>query len=208
MAKRTTRRVMKIKGQETPTDRAARTAVRAIMDNPHYLQILSIIRSGVPNAKIAEWGVVRGVFDHNQKTVISYLQYFKKMQPKLCKPNAPNYDEDRVELDYLDRVFDGNLVVVDEETELLRLIALQKARLGIAFNNERNIGMLLHSNKREVEEMRNLLVDLAKFRGLIRTGTDVTINSYNETVKSDIQAIKQDEQQRSTIAMLAQELIS
>lgn len=199
--KRIKRRI-NVAGQESPAERQSRTAVRFIMDNRYYPMILKAIRDGTPNSKIAEFGIARGWFDVNQKTVVSYLQYFRKAQPGVCRPQ-PNGEN---EFGFSD-LFDGNSIIIDEETELLRLIKLQQARLGIAFRNEREIGMLMQSNRREVEELRNLLIDLAKLRGLIGNTLDVNVNGYNQTVREDLKGIQQDEAQRGVIAMLVQDLV-
>jgi hypothetical protein len=199
--KRIKRRIV-VAGQESPAERQSRTAVRFIMDNAYYNLILRAIRDGTPNTKIAEFGIARGWFDVNQKTVVSYLQYFRKAQPGICKPQANREDE----YGFSD-LFDGNSIIVDEETELLRLIKLQQARLGIAFRNERELGMLLQSNRREVEELRNLIIDLAKLRGVIGNTIDVNVNGYSASVKEDLKGIQQDEQSRGVIAMLVQDLV-
>lgn len=194
-----TKRSIKVAGQETPAERQARTAVRMITDNPHYPLILKAIRAGTPNSKIAEWGISRGYFDVNQKTAVGYLQYFRKTQPGMCRPQEdPN-------LSGYDHLIDGNGVVFDEETELLKLIALQKARIGMAFNNERQLNMLMTSNRREIEELRELLMSLAKLRGLGST-MDLNLHSYSDTVRDDLKGIKQDEGQRNTIATLVADL--
>lgn len=201
---KTTKRKVTIPGQETPAQRQMRTAVRVIQDSPHYNTVLRQIRAGTPNSKIAEWAISRGFFDMNQKTLVGYLQYFRKAQPGLCKPQAP---ADQT-LGGYDHLFDGNAVMVDEETELLRLIQLQKARLGIGFNNERNINMVLRDNRREVEELRNLLMDLAKLRGLVSSSMDVNVKGYGNSVAEDLKGIKQDEQQRAMISTLMTDLQS
>ncbi len=67
--------------------------------------------------------------------------------------------------------------------------------------------MIMQSNRREVEELRNLIVDLAKLRGHIKTGGNINI-SYGETVRDDLKAIQQDESQRNTIAMLVSDLVN
>lgn len=198
--KRLTRH-MKIAGKETPADRAARTATRYVMDNTAYPMILQAIRAGTPNSKIAEWAISRGYADVNQKTLVGYLQYFRKRQPGLCKPqegDLPGYDH----------IIDGNAIVLDEETELLKLIGLQKARLGIAFSNERQVDMLISSNRREVEELRELLMALARVRGLVGNRMDVNFTGYSENVKDDLKSIKQDEGQRNVIATLVADLAS
>lgn len=202
--KRIKRRI-NVAGQETPAERTTRTAVRFIMDNRYYELILKAIKDGTPNSKIAEHGIARGWFDVNQKTVVSYLQYFRKAQPGVCKPQ-PHRDMEGAPLGFGD-LFDGSASIIDEETELIRLIKLQQARLGIAFRNELQLNMLLQSNRREVEELRNLIVDLAKLRGLMGNSLEVNVNGYNQTVKEDLKGIQQDEQQRGVLAMLVQDLV-
>lgn len=189
------RRNVKVAGQETAAERQARTAVRFIMDNPYYPLILQAIRQGTPNSHIAEWAISRGFVDVNQKTFVGYLQYFRKKQPGLCKPqegDVPGYDH----------IFDGAGVTVHEETELLKLIALQKARVGLAFSNEREINMLISSNRREIEELRELLMALAKLRGLVGNTMDVNFHNYSDAVKDDLKGLRQEEGQRNVIASL------
>lgn len=200
-------RNIKVAGQETPAERQARTAVRYIMDNTYYRFILKAIQDGVPNAKIAETGIARGWFDQTQKTVVSYLQYFRRHQPGLCKPQSKGEDiMDNANLGY-DDLFDMNAQIIDEEVELVRLIRLQQARLGIAFRNERQINMLMSSNRREVSELRELIMELARLRGHVKSTMDVNVMGYSQNVKEELKGIQQDEQQRSVIATLVQDLV-
>lgn len=203
--KRKTRRIKTPKA-ETASERQQRTAVSFIMQNPFYQQILQAIRSGTPNSKIAEHFVITGVFEGiNQKTAVGYLQYFKRAQPALCRPMSVSEDE-TAPFDYMDRMFNPTFSIIDEETELIRLINLQKARLGMAFSNEREINVLIQSNRREVEELRNLLVDLAKLRGKLGSSMDVNLHGYGDNVKDDLKSIQHDENQRQTIATLVADL--
>lgn len=198
-------RQIRVAGQETSAERQARTAVRYIMDNRYYNFILKAIRDGVPNARIAETGIARGWFDQNQKTVVSYLQYFRKHQPGLCKPH-PHTDLENAPYGYSD-LFDANEAILDEETELVRLIKLQQARVGIAFRNERQLNMLLQSNRKEVSELRELIMELARLRGAVKSSVDVNVLGYTQSVKEDLKSIQQDEQQRAVIATLVQDLV-
>lgn len=196
-----------VPGAETPADKAQRTAVQQITQNPFYPAILAAIRQGVPNTKIAEHFIARGAFEVNQKTATGYLQYFRKAQPGLCKPQKPEGSEEPSNpISGYDHLFDGNSIIIHEETELLRLIALQKARIGMGFNNEREINVLMQSNRREVEELRNLLMDLAKLRGLWGNNVNVSFTGYSESVKDDLKGIQQDEGQRNVIATLVADL--
>lgn len=194
------KRHIKAAGRETPSERQARTAVAYVLGRSAYPLILNAIRSGTPNTKIAEWAITRGYVDVTQKTFVGYLQYFRKKQPGLCKPqegDLPGYDH----------LIDGNSVIFDEETELLKLIALQKARIGMAFQSEREINMLMQSNKKEIEELRELIMALAKLRGLVgNTNMNVNFQGYGESVRDDLKSIQQDEGQRNVIATLVTDL--
>lgn len=186
---------------ESAAERQTRTAVAYIMRNVHRESILTAIRNGASNAAIADWAINKQIVDVTHKTFVGYLQYFRRAQPAMCKPQE---DPNMVGYDHL---FNGNTQVVDPENELLKLIALQKARIGLGFNNERNINVLMQANRKEVEELRNLLMELAKLRGQISgAGVDVSILNYAPGVNEDLRSIKQDEQQRDTIAALVADL--
>ena len=202
--KKNKRRIKVSKQQETATERQMRTAVQVIMDNPHYPTILKWLRKGIPNSVIAEQAINRDMFDITQKTLVGYLQYFRRAQPGMCKPEQPS--DSQLQMAGYDHLFSGYDAITDEETELLRLIELQKARLGIGFNSERNINMLMQANRREVEELRNLLMDLAKLRGKTSNGFDVNVKNYNTEVVDDLKGISQDERTRQVIATLATDL--
>lgn len=198
------RRIKVSKTQETATERQMRTAVQVILDSPHSNTIIKWIRKGIPNSVIAEQAINRDMFDLTQKTLVGYLQYFRRAQPGMCKPQEPAAEDANIA--GYDHLFDANQAIVDEETELLRLIELQKARLGIGFTSERSINMLMQSNRREVEELRNLLMDLAKLRGKTSNGFDVNVNNYNPNVVDDLKGITQDERSRNVIATLVGDL--
>lgn len=190
------------KAQETAAERQSRVAVRFITNNPYYSVILKMLQAGHPNQQIADWGIKRNVFDVNHKTVIGYLQYFRKAHPDLCKPRPRDEEESD-----LDKLFEGHILIADEETELLRLIALQKARLGLGYMNEKRMNMLLRDNRKEVAELRELIMELARLRGIVKDTFTVNMN-YGDTVKQDLAAIKQDEQARSVIANLVSDFVS
>jgi hypothetical protein len=202
--KRNVRNIKTASTVETASERQTKSAISFIMRNPRYTMILNAIRQGTPLSKIAEWGVSNGIFDVNQKTAVGYLQYFRKAQPELCRPQAPQGAAATIA--GYDHLFEGMSIVIDEETELLKLIQLQKARIGIGFNNERNIAILMQANRREVEELRNLLMDLAKLRGLVGGSLDINVKNYNANVVDDLKGIKQDENQRGMIATLVSDL--
>jgi hypothetical protein len=174
------------------------------MNSPFYSIILAMIRQGTPNSTIAEHCITRGYMDVTQKTAISYLQYFRKTRAQLCRPLALDDASDESNIDTL---FDANAIALDEETELLRLIALQKARLGITYKNERNLGTLLSSGHKDVETLNNLLEALAKLRGKIGRSIDMNFHGYPEGVRDDLKGISHDEKQRDMLSTLVGGLV-
>lgn len=200
-------RGIQIPNRETPAERAQRSAVMQITQHPQYEHVLRAIRAGVPNSQIAEHFISKGIFEWNQKTAVGYLQYFRKAQPGLCKPQAPvGSDEPTNPLASYDHLFDGAMNIIDPETELVRAIALQKARIGMAFNTEREMNLLMVSTRKEMEELREALMDLAKLRGLWGGSMDINLHGYSETVKDDLKGIQHDEGQRNVIATLVADL--
>ena len=203
MSAKKRKRRLAVKGnKETPAQRQQRTAVKFVMNNPQYPLILRSIRDGSSNSRIAEFCIDRGFFDVNEKTAVSYLQYFKRAHPGLCKPQPP--EEGGVP--GYDYAINETRAIIDEEIELDKLIALQKARLGISFKNERNIGAVLDGTRKDVEELRNLLMDKAKLRGLVGNSVDVNLHGYSDTVKSNLRSVDQDEVKRGSLASLVSEL--
>lgn len=191
----------KIRSRLPATDqqRSTRTAVRFIMDNHHYNDILAAIRSGTPDSAIAEHFIARGIFDVNQKTAVGYLRHFRKAQQVLCTPREGR-------LAGYDHLFSGTGSVADPETELVRLIQLQKSRLGISFDNERSVNLLMAGGRREVQELRELIMELARLRGIVGKTMDINFTNYGEGVRADLKGIQQDEGQRDTIATMMAEL--
>ena len=202
------KRVLKLPGVETASERQARTAVSVITQSPFYSVILKMIRQGTPNTTIAAHCVTRGYLQVNQKTAVSYLQYFRAKNPSIC---APVVKDDITAEDNLDNLFDAAGIALDEETELLRLISVQKARLGINYKNERNLGALLDSGSKDVKELRELLEALARLRGKLSSGgasLDVNVHSgYQEAVRGDLQGLTQDENTRNMLSSMVGDLV-
>ncbi len=203
------RRRLRIHGQARPesaTERAAKIAVKYIQHSPYYSYILQMIREGTSNKDLAEWGIEHGWFDVNMKTVISYLQYFKRQSPTLIRPVTPEY-ETGSEIKGYDYLFDGNAAAMSIETELLKLIKLQKARHAIDFHSERSIGKLFNTSNKEVQVLAELMMHYAKLKGM--TGADMNVQvsgHYDENVRSDLQGIHHEERQRAVLTAVAAKL--
>ena len=211
--KRIKQRQAKFVGQkETAGDRAKRTAVKFIRDHSEFPMMLCALREGQPPKSIAEHLIDRGLVAINMKTMIGYLQYFRKANPVLCRPqaltpqlnNEGNYIEGS--LPGYDHLFDGHAAIVDEETEILRLIQLQKSRLGLGYQSERNMGLLMQHTVKDVQALGDLLEKLAKLRGKVGSRVDMNVHHYDERVKGDLKAIEQDENQREMLANMVAEL--
>lgn len=207
MARKIIRRQLAIKGQEKPesaSDRAARQAIKYIENHPQFRFILQSMQEGTTNADLAHYCCSRGLFDVNEKTAIAYFQYFRKHKPEAVRPVAPQAVNADSLMGY-DHLLSG-LNTVSAEDELIKLIKVQKARIAINFAGERTINLLMSSTNKEVIALKDMLMDLAKLRGL-GTNVNVSFGMYDENVRADLQELKHEEQQRSVLTSVVGELV-
>lgn len=206
------KRRLRIKGQpeaESASVRAAKQAVRYVESNRYLPVILTAIRSGTPNATIADFCIERGYFNVNYKTAISYLQYFRKAKPDLCKPpvGLQSLGPDGQPMWSYDGLFDGNAVILDTATELRKLIEVQKMRVSIDFNTERGMQKLFNTNSKEVQVLRELLETYATVTGQIGKNTaSHGVQHYDDSVKADLQGLQIEERQRAVLSSVVQQL--
>lgn len=200
MAKKIRR--LKLKGQDKDSSafRTAKAANNYIKEHAHYKHILAAIREGTSNTDIAEFMIARGLTNVNQKTMITYLQYFRRLNVALCAPVAGDLSE-------YDTLFDGAAITPTAEVELMKLIRLQKTRVAIDFGNERGINKLFSSTNKEITVLRELIMDLAKLRGVIATKGMEGVEGYSEDVKNDLKGLIQEENQRKALANMVGELV-
>jgi hypothetical protein len=180
----------------TASEKFDHYAVSYISRHSQYPHVLGAIRLGTGNSDIADHFINRGHFtDISRKTLVNYLSAFRRNKPELCKPT----DGSTTLMDY-DHLFDGNALSMTEEVELLKLIALQKSRIAIDFQAERNIGKLFNTTAKEVQVLGELVERLAKIKGTIKpaSATGASVND-DESVRAGIDAIRQDEAQRQVI---------
>lgn len=178
----------------TAYERQTRVALNYINKHPQYHAIVSMMRLGTSNADIADFFIERGDFQVNRKTAVSYLSMFRKANPEACKPS-----EDDNELTSYDHLFDGNKAVLTAETELAKLIALQKTRIAIDFQSERNIGKLFNTTHKEVQILADMVEKYAKLKGGVVGGASLAGVPLDEGVKDGIQNIQHDEQKRNAL---------
>ena len=187
-------------------------AVNFVMHHPHYLNILGAIRLGTTNADIADHFIQAGYFTINRKTAMTYLACFRRVRPDLCKPtNDESAAHSTNALKDYDHLFDGNVLALSTETELLKLIAVQKARVAIDFNSERNIGKLFNTTSKEVEVLGGLFEKLHKIKN--GTGTNAlaqggAVFAGNEDeIKDGLQALKHDEASRNAMSGMIHDIM-
>jgi hypothetical protein len=180
----------------TSYERQTKVALNYVNNHPQYPTIVGMMRMGTSNADIADFFIERGDFQVNRKTAVSYLSMFRKANPSVCKPTENDSDI----LNY-DHLFDGNRAIVTAETELAKLIQLQKARISIDFNSERSIGKLFNTTHKEVAILGELLEKYTKIRmGRGSNGAGVSSSvPLSEDVKDGVQNIRHDEEKRNVI---------
>jgi hypothetical protein len=176
----------------TAYERQTKVALNYINNHQQYPTIVGMMRMGTSNGDIADFFIERGDFQVNRKTAISYLSMFRKANPSVCKPTE---DDD---LSY-DHLFDGNRALVTAETELAKLIQLQKTRIAIDFKSERSIGKLFNTTHKEVAVLGELLEKYTKVRIGKGSGGVSSSVPLSEDVKDGVQNIRHDEEKRNAL---------
>jgi hypothetical protein len=109
----------------------------------------------------------------------------------------PNKSDGIVAYDHL---FDGNAAILTSETELAKLIALQKVRVSIDFASERNIGKLFNTTHKEVQVLGELIEKYARLRMGKTLNTAAGINAVSDhEIRDGVQNIQHDEEKRAAL---------
>ena len=187
-------------------ERQTLVATNFIMNHNQYPTIIAMTRLGTSNADIADFFLERGEFNVNRKTAVSYLSMFRRAHPGLCKPVDPDKTDGIVSYDHL---FDGNAAMLTSETELAKLIALQKARVSIDFTSERSIGKLFNTTHKEVQILGDLIEKYAKLRTGKTGGVSPGVFAApDEDVRDGVQNIKHDEERRAALTNAIYNLVN
>ena len=163
------RRLIRPKGAAPSPDRAPKSDTTISIERSHARQILDMpvkqrdrviryIREGIPTGKIAQHFADGGLITVSAKSFAQYITAFKRLHGDLIEDyQAPHVT--------LDQFFEGAQPELDEEATLEQLLRLQKGRLGIAHQFERNTNLLNPNLHREVDATTRVVEALAKLRG-------------------------------------------
>jgi hypothetical protein len=181
----------------TAYERQTIVATNFIMNHSQYPTIIAMMRLGTSNSDIADFFIERGEFQINRKTAIAYLSMFRRAHPELCKLMDPNQSDGIVAYDHL---FDGNAAILTSETELAKLIALQKVRISIDFASERNIGKLFNTTHKEVQVLGELIEKYARLRMGKTLNTAAGVGAVpDHEIRDGVQNIQHDEEKRAAL---------
>lgn len=141
--------------------------VTVVVETSHAHQILHLplkqrqvvieaIKEGNSVSDIARFFSEQGWLRVTENTFKQYLFAFKRVFPEMCEGNS---DET------IDSIVDGKRPNLDEEAELERLYRLQKVRLKIGVDFEKNSGFLNNDLHKDVKTGAEILERLANMRG-------------------------------------------
>ncbi len=119
-------------------------------------KVIRSIKEGIPVGRIAAYFQGRGLLQVQEKSFVQYLIAFKRLYPEVIAA----FDTESIDDDV-----DGDAPELSEEDVLQQLVRLQKRRLRLAHNFEKNSEMLNPLMHKEIAVTGNLIEQLAKVRG-------------------------------------------
>lgn len=186
--------------QKSNLETAYRSHDKYIKMHPQYDLIKEALREGISCADIAKWFNDQRWIDVSVKTFEQYLYTFKRFNSAIV-----NKGED----DSIDGVINGNRPHFETRNELQKLFRLQKLRLKIGYNIEKNAGILVNHNAREMEVARRILHSLSEIDGtVIPGGGRVPMGAADQETKEALRKITADQVQRDRLTLMAETLVS
>lgn len=179
------------------------TACRHVMSHPMYSVILDSIREGTKLSEIAKYLAVEGYLSVTEPTMLRYLSLFRK------RYRAEIYSGDKKTFD---SEFPADVPSIDVETELMRLIRMQKRRIHSEYAIEQTMGKALNTTVKEVEQGRELLKLLAIVRGDIKptgapTGAASPDSASDPEARKALTDLRKDEMERDRMSSLVAQLL-
>lgn len=156
----------KVRSTEEITSQPKRPAT-IVVETSHAHQILHLplkqreiviraIKEGNSVSDIARFFSEQGLLRVTENTFKQYLFAFKRIFPEMCEGNDDTS---------IDSIVDGKRPQLDEEMELERLVRLQKVRLKVGVDFERNTGFLNNELHKDIKATGELIEKLASIRG-------------------------------------------
>ena len=134
---------------------------RQILNLPNFQReiVIEAIKEGSQVGEIARYFSEQGYLRVSENTFKQYLTAFKRLYPELVSGGAE---------DSIDSIIDGKRPSLDEEVELERLIRMQKVRLKVGVDFEKNTRFINGSLHRDVTATAKLIELLADVRGKLK----------------------------------------
>lgn len=141
--------------------------VTQVVEESHARQILNLpsrqrevllraLKEGNPVSSISKYFSEQGWLKVSETTFTQYIMSFRRVYPEMCEGN----DEQSI-----DSLIDGKRPGLDEEQELERLYRLQKVRLKVGVEFEKNTGLPNKDTHKDVLAAKDILSELATIRG-------------------------------------------
>lgn len=185
-------------------EKVKQSQLRYVLTHPKYKIIAGSFAEGVKMTEIASWFAREGWLDTiSEKTFLVYLATFKRAHPDIVKGHVSTRS--------IDALVDANQPDLDEITELVRLVRLNKIRIKAAvdFEINSNGGLRLDpETNKAIEGTRVLLETLAKVRGKFGgDGSSIQHGFHSSEGADTLNKLRQDEGARDRLTGLTQQFI-
>jgi hypothetical protein len=171
-----------------------------IFNHPKFSTIINAMREGIPLREIARWFSREQWIEINEETFFQYLHVFRRRNLKLVESQNE---------EFIDHLVHANQPNIDVKSELNRLFRLQKLRLKIDVQTEKEMGKLFNTTHREVEKAHEILETIAKMDGHLGIGGGGREEAVaiSEDVRDELESLTRDEAKRNNLTTLAGQLI-
>lgn len=163
--------------------------------------VTTSLREGIKPGQIAYYFGDQGWLTVSEKTFTQYIQAFRRLYPELLGAN-----DDEL---HLDHYVDPRKPKMDEEDMLEQMIRMQKIRLGVGLQFEKNTGMLNKELHKDINSTVNMVETLARMRGKMmgagRPSAESLVQMPNEA-KEQLRANDQNEVGQTKLSSMFENL--
>lgn len=174
-------------------------SVRHITSHPDYDLIMASMREGIPVAQIARHFALEQKINVGEKTFATYLYVFRRIE-------RARINDFPLDAKTMDKHVRGDQVELDVDREMDRVIRFQKLRIGIGFENEKQLGMPLEVVGKDVRVLGQLIELKAKRKGILPTGAGRPV-TVDKNIQDKLTGIKRDEEDHQGLHRLTSELV-
>ena len=172
--------------------------IKLIRNHPKYRLLVNSLREGIKATEIAAHFAENGWLHVNERTFVEAIRVYKSAHPEAIDTHP---------IEGLDASVDPNQPQVDLKQQLQQLLRMQRIRIGIGLEVERNTGFLSAQVPKEIEQTVKIIETIGKLDGKISDGGSSRMGHEDHSVVENLNRIKRDQTTRDRLHLAAKQLV-